>query len=109
MSQPKAKRHFSLTGVVGYLVLCNLPVPSHIERAIELFRYSQTVFIAPPWEDIFVQDTERKQSFQEAVQTFHAMIESYSRHGYNLIRLPLCGPNLFYPACSRACSIPLSD
>ncbi|WP_410009502.1 hypothetical protein [Pantoea agglomerans] len=39
-----------------------------------------------------MQDTERKQFFQEAVQTFHAMVESYSRHGYNLIRLPFCGP-----------------
>ncbi|WP_413629125.1 hypothetical protein [Pantoea sp. JV6] len=39
-----------------------------------------------------MQDTERKQFFQEAVQTFHAMVESYSRHRYNLIRLPFCGP-----------------
>lgn len=93
-AQSKAPFFFDrgLPDVAGYLALCNLPVPSHIERAIELFRYSQTVFIAPPWEDIFVQDTERKQSFKEAVQTFHAMVESYSRHGYNLIRLPLCGP-----------------
>ncbi|WP_343439792.1 response regulator [Enterobacter hormaechei] len=43
-------------------------------------------------EDIYVQDTERKQSFGEAVQTYHAMAEAYGRCGYNLIRLPLCGP-----------------
>ncbi|WP_411177286.1 AAA family ATPase (plasmid) [Klebsiella oxytoca] len=80
-----------LPDVVGYLALCNLPVPIHMERAIELFRYAQTVFIAPPWKEIFVQDTERKQSYLEAVQTYNAMVKSYSRHGYKLIRLPLCG------------------
>ncbi|MFK3914817.1 AAA family ATPase [Enterobacter cancerogenus] len=81
-----------LPDVIGYLTLCNLPVPPHMQRATELFRYGHTVFIAPPWEDIYVQDTERKQSFGEAVQTYHAMAEAYDRYGYNLIRLPLCGP-----------------
>lgn len=80
-----------LPDVAGYLALCNLPVPVHLERAIKLFRYARTVFIAPPWEEIFEQDTERKQSYPEAVQTFNAMVESYSRHGYKLIRLPFCG------------------
>ncbi|ASL95914.1 hypothetical protein BVG94_24830 (plasmid) [Serratia marcescens] len=81
-----------LPDVAGYLALCSLPVPVHMERAIELFRYARSVFIAPPWEEIFVQDTERKQSFGEAVQTYHVMAEAYGRYGYNLIRLPLCGP-----------------
>ena len=81
-----------LPDIVGYLTLCNLPVPPHMKRATELFRYAHTVFIAPPWEDIYVQDTERKQSFGEAVQTYHAMAEAYGRCGSNLIRLPLCGP-----------------
>ncbi|HGM5003755.1 AAA family ATPase [Serratia ureilytica] len=80
-----------LSDVAGYLALCSLPVPVHMERAIELFRYARSVFIAPPWKEIFVQDTERKQSFGEAVHTYHAMAEAYGRYGYNLIRLPLCG------------------
>lgn len=81
-----------LPDIAGYLMLCKLPLPPHLERAIALFRYSKTVFIAPPWKKIYVQDTERKQSFQEAVQTFHAMTESYTRYGYNLIKLPLSQP-----------------
>lgn len=93
-----------LPDIVGYLTLCNLPVPPHMKRATELFRYAHTVFIAPPWEDIYVQDTERKQSFGEAVQTYHAMAEAYGRCGYNLIRLPLCGPEeraeIIFPACT---------
>ncbi len=75
--------------VAGYLAHCNLPVPVHMEKAIKQFRYAHPVFIAPPWEDIFVQDAERKQSFTEAVQTYYAIVESYSRYGYHLIELPL--------------------
>lgn len=74
--------------VAGYLALCNLLVPAHIERAIELYRYAPKVFIAPPWEEIFVQDAERKQSFSEAIATYHAMVESYNKYGYQLIELP---------------------
>lgn len=81
-----------LPDIIGYLTLCNLPVPPHMKRAIELFGYAHTVFITPPWEDIYIQDTERKQSFGKAVQTCYTMAEAYSRYSYNLIRLPLCGP-----------------
>lgn len=75
--------------VAGYLALCNLPVPAHIERAIKLYRYAPKVFIAPPWKKIFVQDAERKQLFSEAIATYHAMVESYHKYGYQLIELPV--------------------
>ena len=75
--------------VKGYLSLCNLPIPEYLEKAIKLFRYDKTVFIAPPWREIFVQDSERKQSFHEAELTYHAMMMTYRNSGYNLIELPL--------------------
>jgi predicted ATPase len=34
--------------VIGYLRLMRLPVPPHIERAAEVFRYHRRVFIAMP-------------------------------------------------------------
>jgi len=33
--------------VAGYLRLTGLPVPDHVERAIERFRYRREVFVAP--------------------------------------------------------------
>jgi predicted ATPase len=75
--------------VLGYLRLSNLSIPSHIERAAQMFRYHQRVFIAPPWAEIFKRDAERKQSFEEARETYEAMVETYSELGYNLIQLPL--------------------
>jgi predicted ATPase len=46
--------------VVGYLRLMSRPVPSHLSEAAHEFRYDRRVFIAPPWEDIFGQDAERR-------------------------------------------------
>jgi len=78
-----------LPDVVGYLRLCGLPVPSHVEKAAREFRYHQRVFIAPPWREIFGQDAERKQSFEEAEATYQALVETYSELNYELIPLPL--------------------
>jgi predicted ATPase len=75
--------------VVGYLRLNDLPIPSHVERAAQMFRYHHRVFVAPPWPEIFTADAERKQSFEEARATCAAMIETYSMLGYELISLPL--------------------
>jgi len=75
--------------VVGYLRLSGLSVPPHVERAARSFRYHHRVFVAPPWPAIFVQDTERKQSIEEAEATYRTMVDVYSGLGYELVPLPL--------------------
>ncbi|AOK18386.1 ATPase [Burkholderia cepacia] len=74
--------------VIGYLRLTGLAVPAHAEAAANRFRYHRRVFIAPPWPDIYAQDTERRQDFAEAVRTYDAMVECYTSYGYRLIELP---------------------
>lgn len=74
--------------VAGYLRLCGLPVPPHMENAARIYRYHRLAFIAPPWPDIFAQDRERKQDFDEAVRTFETMAATYAGYGYELLELP---------------------
>jgi len=74
--------------VIGYLRMLGLPVPQHMEEAAAIFRYQRRVFIAPPWPDIFRQDSERRQSLDEAVRTYEAMVEVYGAYGYKLVELP---------------------
>ena len=74
--------------VLGYLRLLSLPVPEHMRRAADTFRYNRRVFIAPPWQEIFRQDRERKQEFDEAVRTYDAMVATYTEFGYDLIEIP---------------------
>jgi predicted ATPase len=74
--------------VLGYLRLIRQPVPEHVRRAVETFRYNRKVFIAPPWPEIFEQDHERKQDFEEAVRTYNALMGAYDACDYELIELP---------------------
>lgn len=74
--------------VAGYLRLLYVPVPEHVHKAAQTFRYNRHAFIAPPWPEIYTQDSERKQTLDEAVRTYEAMVETYTRYGYELITIP---------------------
>lgn len=74
--------------IVGYLTLEGLEVPAHIARAAQACRYNTTVFIAPPWREIFHQDAERRQDFDTARRTCEAMRAVYTRLGYEILELP---------------------
>jgi predicted ATPase len=74
--------------VLGFLHVLNLPVPGHMQRAADSFRYNRRAFIAPPWREIFRQDGERKQGFDEAVRTYDAMVATYTALGYELLEIP---------------------
>lgn len=78
-----------LPDIIGYLRVCDLPVPASLEKAADLFRYGGHIFIAPPWSEIFENDTERKQDFALAQATHAAMVEVYTSLGYELVSLPL--------------------
>lgn len=77
--------------VVGYLTLCGLPVPAHIEAAAKIYPYNKRVFLAPYWDAIFAHDAERKQDRKEAEATGRIMAETYTRLGYQIVELPLVG------------------
>jgi predicted ATPase len=64
------------------------PIPPTLSEATSMFRYNPTVFIAPPWEAIYQHDSERKQDFEEAVQTYQALQRGYLENNYQLQVLP---------------------
>ena len=70
-----------LPELVGYFRLMGLPLPAHVSAAAERFRYNRRVFIAPPWPEIFTQDSERKQTPEEAERTHEAVRRSLCRAG----------------------------
>ncbi|PPD11786.1 AAA family ATPase [Methylophilus sp.] len=74
--------------IIGYLRLEGLQVPAHLMSAARQFRYHPLVFMAPPRADIYHQDTERRQDFNTACQTFDAIAKTYEELGYDLIELP---------------------
>jgi predicted ATPase len=78
-----------LPDTIGYLRLERLEVPAWMEEEAWRLRYNPAVFIAPPWNEIFGRDEERRQSWQAAVRTGEEMAETYAGLGHDLVPLPL--------------------
>lgn len=58
------------------------------ENAARLFRYENTIFIAPPWEEIYRTDEERRMTY-EATCSFHeCLMSTYTHFGYQIQELP---------------------
>ena len=74
--------------IVGYLTLCDLPVPPQVAAAASETRHNARVFLAPFWDDIFTQDTERTQTRAEAEATCAVMRDTYTAPGYEITELP---------------------
>jgi predicted ATPase len=71
-----------------YARLVGLANDEAIREACAHYRYAPRVFIAPPWEEIYDTDSERKQDFAEAVRTYEEMLKVYRECGYELVGLP---------------------
>jgi predicted ATPase len=74
--------------LLGYHAMMGLPQPDHFRAAGERYRYNRTVFIAPPWPEIYVTDAERKQDVAEAIRSYEALLACYGAAGYTLVELP---------------------
>ena len=71
-----------------YARLIRSSLESEIQEACRTYRYASRVFLAPPWKEIYETDTERKQSYEEAVRTYEQMTLAYQDCGYELIEIP---------------------
>lgn len=77
--------------LTGYLPMVGLPARAHFDRAAELYRYNRTVFLAPPWREIYANDAERKQGWEEAVDSGERCAAAYRAWGYDIVELPKAG------------------
>ncbi len=73
--------------VIGYAKLFGLNA-ERFESTAKTHPYNRSVFIAPPWEDIYTTDDERKMTFDNTTQFHEVLRESYLSLGYELIELP---------------------
>lgn len=74
--------------VIAYLKLADLPVPQNYLSELSLHPYEKQVFILPPWKDIYVNDAERWQSFEEAEAIYRVIRATYTSLGFDLLELP---------------------
>ena len=73
---------------ICYAELIQSEVNKQMKSYARNWRYSKSVFILPPWQEIYETDSERKQDWEEAVLTFKQMRKTYVTYGYNVIEVP---------------------
>jgi len=62
--------------------------PEQITQALATRRYCQSIFLTPPWPELFQQGNERAHDFQEALAEYDALCEHLPRYGYRLEDIP---------------------
>lgn len=51
-------------------------------------RYHPTVFLTPPWPEIYQADAERKLGWDDAVAEYDRLVQAYPMFGYRIVVLP---------------------
>lgn len=83
--------HFFDRGIpdlLAYFLVGNHPVSKDYYEALERVTYYKSVFILPPWEDIYNTDSERKESFTEACYVHECIRNTYLKLGFEVIDVP---------------------
>ena len=76
-----------LPDVIAYMDYIGDVYPKHFVEACENHKYD-AIFILAPWQEIFTSDSERYESYEEAIEIHHHLLDTYKRFGYQLIDVP---------------------
>jgi predicted ATPase len=76
-----------LPDVTAYMDFTNVSYPESFHTTCNKYRYG-TVFILPPWKDIYIQDNERYETYEEAEKIHKFLTQSYQKYGYEVIEVP---------------------
>ncbi len=71
-----------------YANLKGIPIKNNMKIMAETWRYNTSVFILPPWKEIYHTDEQRNQDWNEAVFTYNKMIQTYRTYQYDLVEVP---------------------
>jgi predicted ATPase len=73
---------------VSYYQSLELDDARKYDYLIQDLRFYPTVFMTPPWGDIYCQDDERKHSFEDAVAEYERLLKFYLKNGYQIVEIP---------------------
>lgn len=76
-----------VTDVVAYMNYFGNDYPPVFNRVCREYIYD-LVFILPPWKQIYTDDNERYETYEQAVEIHDELARSYAYHGYKAIEVP---------------------
>jgi predicted ATPase len=77
-----------IVDALGILHQQNAISMEEAEEYVRSFPYNKVVLLMPAWEEIYRTDSERDQTFAEAIQVFEELRTWYARWGYETIEVP---------------------
>lgn len=73
--------------VVAYMDFIGDTYSEKFSDACLKYKYDK-VFLLPPWEEIYVSDHVRYESYEEAMKIHDFLVDTYHKYGYDLIEIP---------------------
>lgn len=73
--------------VLAYMDYIGDTYPSNFIEACHKYKYDK-IFLLPPWEEIYVSDNERYETYEEALKIHNFLVDTYTKFGYNLHEVP---------------------
>lgn len=76
-----------LPDVLAYMHYIGDTYPTAFTEACESHLYTK-VFMLPPWEEIYVSDKERYESYEQALEIHEHLKQTYTNFGYKIVEVP---------------------
>ncbi len=76
-----------LPDITAYMDFTDVKYPKKFAETCNNNRYD-TIFLLPPWKEIYKQDNERYESFEEAQKIHQCLLKGYKKYSYNVIVVP---------------------
>lgn len=73
--------------IVAYMHFIGDEYPNHFHESCVESKYYK-VFVLPPWEDIYESDNERYENYEQSLEIYAHLKETYKKYGYELIEVP---------------------
>ncbi|MFT7071566.1 AAA family ATPase [Patiriisocius sp. Uisw_017] len=84
---PKIFYDRGMPDVTSYLDYIGTEYPSNFEQPCFENNYD-LIFILPPWKEIYTQDNERYETFEQAIAIHNHLFNGYEKYGYTLKIVP---------------------
>jgi predicted ATPase len=73
--------------VHAYMNYIGLDYPDRYIKTSQQYKYD-FVFLMPPWEEIYITDSERYESFEQALAIHNHLLRAYEELGYTVVEVP---------------------
>ena len=78
----------SIIDSLAYLLKDQLSISKEWDDLAKNNRYYSKVFVTPPWESIYISDSERLEDFETATSIHLNMVKAYEMYDYQVIIVP---------------------